>query len=288
MRNDAFRRRDGDVPDIDDGAIECLGAIELNSFAASPTSIRPFHGPATLDWSATVPVGCRVGFRLNGSPVARSGSLEVFPAVDTAYALIATAGGASRVLGRITIDVDTSACTSGELAEFLLRGQIEDSLESFASDDERVYDPSLDSFEIRSTGLSVSLHMKLEIDNFTDPRVDADFVIGLTVDDGVVHPYYRSFTTDVDWPWYITTLSLGITKIVEEFLDGPVQDELKPAILKKIQGTIDGLVALLPDDMKIHSIRLAEDAVVITACPEGDLVPSRVLAVPVGIRAAIR
>jgi hypothetical protein len=287
MRNDALRRRDGDVPDIDDGAIECLGAIELNSFTARPSTVRPFQGPATLNWSASVPVGCSVGFRLNGSPVARSGSLEVFPAVDTSYALIATAGGASRVLSRVTIDVDTSACTSGELAEFILRGRVEDSLTSFESQDERVYDPSLDSFEIRSTGLSVSLHMKLEIDNFTDPRVDADFVIGLTADDGAVHPYYRSFTTDVDWPWYITTLTLGVTKIVEEFLDGPVQDDLKPAILKKIQGTIDDLVALLPDGMKIHSIRLTEDAIVITACPKGDLIPSRVLAVPVGVRAAI-
>jgi hypothetical protein len=113
-------------------------------------------------------------------------------------------------------------------------------------------------------------------------------VVGINVDDGVVRPYYRSFTVDVDWPWYITTLTLGITKIIEEFLDDRVDGNLKPTILEKIQGVIDDLVALLPGDMKVHTIRLVEDAVVVTACPAGDVVPSRVLAVPAGVRSVAR
>lgn len=288
MRTAVERRRDDELPDIDDDAIECLGGTLLNSFSASPTTILPFQGPSTLRWSASVPVGCRVGFGINGRAVVRSGSLEVLPAVDTAYALSASVRGASKVLGRVTIDVDTSACVSGELAESILRGQVEQSLASFESDDERAYDLSLDSFEVRSTGLQVSLHMKLEIDKFADPRVDVDFVIGLNVDDGMVRPYYRSFTVDVDWPWYITTLTLGVTKIVEEFLDDRVEGDMKPAVLDKIQGVIDGLVALLPDDMKIHTIRLTEDTVVVTTCPDGDLIPWRVLAIPAGVRIAAK
>jgi hypothetical protein len=127
--------------------------------------------------------------------------------------------------------------------------------------------------------------MKLEIDKFADPRVDVDFVIGLNVDDGVVRPYYQSFTPDVDWPWYITTLTAGVTKIIEEFLDGRVEGDLKTAVLDKIQGVIDGLVALLPDDMKIHTIRFTEDAIVVTACPDGPVIPWRVIAVQAGVRA---
>jgi hypothetical protein len=285
MRTAVNRRRGDDgVPDIDDDAIECLAGTQLKSFTASPTTLEPFQGPATLRWSATVPVGCRVAFAINGRAVGRSGSLEVLPAVDTTYVLTASARGASRVLGRVAVDVDTSACVSGELPEFILRGQVEESLASFEGDDDRVYDPSLDSFEIRSTGLEVSLHMKLEIDKFADPRVEVDFVIGLSVDDGAVRPYYRSFATDVDWPWYITTITLGVTKIIEEFLDNRVERKLKPAILEKIQGVIDELVAMLPDNTKIHTIRLTEDAVVVTACPDGDVIPSRVLALPAGAR----
>ena len=284
MRTAVNRRRDNEVPDIDDEALECLAGTLSTSFTANPTTILPFQGPATLRWSASVPVGCRVGFAINGRAVGRSGSLEVLPAVDTTYALTASVRRASKVLGRVTVDVDTSACVSGELAESVLRGQVEQSLASFEADDDRAYDLSLDSFEVRSTGLHVSLHMKLEIDKFADPSVDVDFVIGLNVNDGVVGPYYRSFTVDVDWPWYITTLTLGVTKIVEEFLDGRVEGDMKPTVLEEIQGAIDALVALLPDDMKIHTIRLIEDAVVVTACPDGDVVPWRVLAVPAGVR----
>jgi hypothetical protein len=288
MRAAGSRRRDDNGPDIDDDAIDCLIGAQLKSFTASPARIQPFQGSAMLRWSATAPVGCRVGFAINGRTVARSGTLEVLPAVDTTYALTASVRGASTVLGRVMVDVDTSACVSGELAESILRGQIEQSLASFESDNDRVYDLSLDSFEIRSTGLHVSVEMKLEINNFTDPSVDVDFVVGLNVDDGMVRPYYRSFTVDVDWPWYITTLSLGITKIVEEFLDDGVEGQMKPSILEEIQGVIDGLVALLPGDMKIHTIRLTEDAVLITACPDGDLIPWRVLAVPAGVKTSAK
>ena len=288
MRTAASRARDDNGPVIDDDAIDCLVGTQLKSFTVSPATIQPFQGSATLRWSATVPVGCRVGLAINGRAVARSGTLDVLPAVDTAYALTASAQGASTVLGRVRVDVDTSACVSGELAESILRGQIEQSLASFESDNDRVYDLSLDSFEIRSTGLHVSLELKLEINNFTDPSIDVDFVIGLNVDEGMVRPYYRSFTVDVDWPWYVTTLSLGVTKIIEEFLDEGVEEQMKPSVLAEIQGVIDGLVALLPGDMKIHTIRLTEDAVVITACPDGDVTPWRVLAVPAGVRTAAK
>jgi hypothetical protein len=279
------RRGDSEEPDIDDDALDCLVGAQLKSFTARPTTLRPFQGPSTLRWSASVPVGCRVAFGINGRTVARSGSLEVFPVFDTAYALNASVRGASKVLARVTIDVDTSACVSGSVPESILRGQVKQSLESFESDDERAYDLSLDSFEIHSTGLQVSAHMKLEINNFADPRVDVDFVIGLNVEAGVVRPYYRSFTVDVDWPWYVTALTLGITKIVEEFLDDRVEGKMKPSILQNVQGAIDDLVALLPGDMKIHTIGLAEDAVLVTACPDGDLIPSRVFAAPVGVQA---
>jgi hypothetical protein len=282
MRAAASRARNGEGPVIDDDAIECLAGTQLKSFRASTTTIKPFQGPVTLSWSTDVPAGCRVAFKINGRTVNRSGSLQVLPAVDTTYRLTASVRGASKVLGSIAVDVDTSACVNGEVPESILRGQVGQSLASFEADSDRAYDLSLDSFEIDNTGIHVSVDMKLEIDKFADPDVDVDFVIGLTVDEGVVHPYYRTFTVDVDWPWYITTVTLGVTKIIEEFLDDRVEGEMKPAVLQEIQGAIDDLVALLPNDMKIHTISLTEDAVLVTACPAGDVIPSRVLAIPVG------
>lgn len=274
----ATRRRpplvdDFDDIDIDDGALECLGDTSLSSFSASPARLAPFAGPATLRWSASVPVGCRVGFRINGRSVSRSGSLEVLPAVDTSYTLSAHVGPASRVLGRVTVAVDTDACSRVELAESILRGQLEQTVGEFAASSDRAYDAKLTRFDITPSGITVSIRTKLEINNFSDPTLYVDFVLGLDVVDGSVVPRYKSFNVDVDWPWWVTTLTLGITKIVEEFIESDIESGLKDAIRQRITDKIDAMVDLLGDDKKVHTVSLTDESVVVTACPQGKKVP---------------
>ncbi len=272
---------DDDI-DIDDGALECLTDTSLASFAASPTRLVPFGGPATLTWSGTVPAGCRVGFRINGRPVSRSGSLEVLPAVDTTYTLSAHVGLASRVLGRATVAVDTDACSRIELAEWILRGQVNQTVGEFAASSDRAYDAKLTTFDITPSGIKVSIRTKLEINNFSDPTLYIDFVLGLDVVAGAVVPAYKSFSVDVDWPWWVTTLSLGITKIVEEFVEGAIEGDLKAEIRERIADKIDAMVDLLGDDKKVHTVSLTDEAVVVTACPEGRRVPDLSLPVYTG------
>jgi hypothetical protein len=199
--------------------------------------------------------------------------MEVLPAVDTTFTLTAHAGLASRVLGRTTVRVDTDACSRVELAESLLRGQLNQTVGEFAASSDRAYDAKLTKFDITPSGIKVSIKTKLEVNNFTDPTLYVDFVLGLDVVDGSVVPRYKSFSVDVDWPWWVTTLTLGITKAVEEFIEGEIEGDLKEEIRQRITDRIDAMVALLGEDKKVHSVALTDEAVVVTACPKGKKVP---------------
>ncbi len=284
-----LRRRplDDDI-DIDDGALECLGDVSLSSLSASPNQLVPFSGPATLSWSVSVPTGCHPAYRINGRSVSRSGSLEVAPAVDTTFTLSAHLGRASRVLGRVTVAVDTDACSRVELPEGLLRSQLEQTVGEFAASSDRAYDAKLTSFDITPSGIKVSIRTKLEVNNFTDPSLSIDFTLGLDVVNGSVQPRYKSFSVDIDWPWWVTTLSLGITKIVEEFKEDDIEGGLKDDIRQRITDRIDAMVALLGQDKKVHSVALTEDAVIVTACPAGRRIPGVSLPVFTGATATGR
>lgn len=271
----AARRRplDDDIIITDDDALECLANTSLDSFSALPEGLTPFAGPATLSWSARVAGACRVGFRINGRSVGRSGSMEVTPTVATTYTLSAHVRRASRVLGRVTVSMDTDACSTSELPESILRGQVEQVVEAFGAEDDRAYDAALTGFDITPSGIRMSIRAKVEVDNFFDPTLYVDLVVRPVVVEGAVEARYASFSVDIDWPWYITTLSAGITKIVEEFKEDGVEAGLKRDILARIQARIDQIVGLLGDDKLVHAVSLSQDAIAVTACPTGDDVP---------------
>lgn len=276
----AARRRplDDDII-IDDGALDCLTNTTLDRFTARPDRLVPFAGPATLSWSASVAGGCPVGFRINGRSVGRSGTLEVTPTVDTTYTLSAHVRGASRVLGRVTVAVDTTACSTSELPESILRAQVAQVVQAFGAEDERAYDATLTRFDITPSGIAMSIRAQVEVDNFTDPTLYVDLVIRPQVVDGAVVARYASFAVDIDWPWWVTTLTLGVSKIVEEFKEDGVEGGLKVDILARVQARIDQIVGLLGDDTLVHAVSLSQDAISVTACPAGDRRPD--IALPV-------
>ncbi len=277
----AARRRplDDDIIIIDDDALDCLANTSLDRFSAQPDRLTPFAGPATLTWSAGVGGGCRVGFRINGRSVGRSGSMQVTPTVDTTYTLSAHVRRASRVLGRVTVALDTDACSTTELSEAILRGQVEQVVQAFADEDPKAYDASLTGFDITPAGIRMSIRSRVAVNNFFDPTLYVDLVVRPEVVGGAVVARYSSFAVDIDWPWYITSLSLGVTKIVEEFKEESVEGDLKRDILARIQARIDLIVGLLGDDVLVHAVSLSQDTIRVTACPSGDDVPD--IALPV-------
>jgi hypothetical protein len=256
-------------PDPDDDASECLANVKVGSFTATPTTVPPFGGSATLRWAVTVPPGCPVGLKLNGTPVARSGSLEVHPATTTTYSLAAFVHGMIAVLKSVSVRVDTSACVTRAVPESLVRSQLRSAVAKLDAAEPRLSQRSDPRLEIDADGIHVALRFKLAIDNFADPDIDVDFTIGLRVRNGSVEPYYRSFAVDVDWPWWVTVITAGVSKLVEEFIDGKIEGRLKPAILAGLKDQLDALVAQIPGDLRLHSLSFAENEIRVTVCPGG-------------------
>lgn len=256
-----------------DDVPECLADVAVGSFTAQPSSVAPFGGGATLRWNVTVPTGCRVGIQLNGRPVSRSGSLTVQPAATTRYTLTASAGRATRALGGVTVAVDTSACISGAVPESLIRSQVQQVVDELDRASGRFSQRSAPRVEVDARGIHVALRFRVAIDNFADPDVDVDFTVGLRVRNGAVEAFYRSFAVDVDWPWWVTVVTVGASKIVEEFLDGKIEDALKPKVLAELKAQLDAFVDRLPGNLRIHTVGLSDNEIRVTACPAGAVTP---------------
>lgn len=270
------RDDDIDFPIPDD--LPCLGEVEVVSFTADPPTVEPFGGPATLSWNVRVPTGCNAGLHLNGRPVRTSGSMQVQPTVTTRYSLSARLGPASRFLDDLTLRVDTSACISSTIAESNIRGDVRAAVAGAVAENEQLSQRSEPRVEVDAGGIHLGLRFKLAIDNFVDPSIDVDATVGLRLRDGAVDVSYRSFAVDVDWPWWVTALTAGVTKIIEEFMDDTVEDRLKPMLLEKVKQRIDDRVAEIPGFLRLHRLGLAENEISVTVCPAGDTTPAVVLA----------
>ena len=269
---------DPDPDPEDDDILLCLSKVTVTSFTATPSSVPPFGGPSTLKWSVTVPPGCAVGLKLNGKAVGRSGSLEVQPTTTTTYSLVAAVRGLTRVLKSVSVRVDTSACITRPVPESLIRTELRKAVDKLDADESRLSQRSDPKVEIEPDGIHVALRFKLAIDNFADPDLDVDAVIGVRVRNGAVEPFFKSFSVDLDWPWWVTVITAGVSKIVEEFIEDKIEGRLKPAALAAVKKQIDALVAQIPGGLRVHSMSFAENELRVTVCPAGDNTPFLVLA----------
>jgi len=270
---EALAARDDDQIDDD---VEVLGDVDLNSFTASPATIAPFGGGSTLRWSVSLPqLGVQV--RLNGRTVTASGSQAVHPSVSTRYTLTAHHRGASRQLGAVTVHVETSGCITVTVPESTIRDAIRRAVDEIDRAESRFSQRSPARVEIDPDGIHVALRLKVAIDNFADPDVDVDCTIGLRLRAGAVEVYLRRFTVDVDFPWWVTVVTAGVSKIVEEFVDGTIERRLKPRLLQQAQAQLDALVAQLPSNLRLQALAAVQDGLRVTACPAGARPPFLVL-----------
>ena len=258
---------DDDGPD-DDGPRDCVLGTQLSSFTASPSTLPPSGATATLRWDVNVPDdGCPVSIRLNGRPVSQIGSQQVQPTHSTGYTLTAHSRRFSKTLGSVTVRVDTGACLTVAVPESLIREALRGAVDAIDKAAGKFRQRALPRVEVDTGGIHVALRWVLAVDNFTDPNVDIDFTIGLWVRNGAVEPFYRHFSVDVDWPWWVTVVSAGATKIVEEFVDKRVERDVKPRMLAEVTNRLDGFVSQLPGNLRLHAIAMAQDEIRVTACP---------------------
>lgn len=261
------------IDEIDGEAAACFATLNLVRFSADRMQIRAGE-EAVLRWEvdATGCVGGILRVLLNNSVVPTTGSRTIRPSRTITYGLVARAGRLSRTLGRVRIEVDDSTCRPIELAEAvvapLIQNGVRSSIESYNNDPDTENKMSLRRdpvAEIEPNGIVIRLRMKLQINNFFDPDVDVDARIGVGVsaeNEAVV--FYRSFSVDVDWPWWVTGITLGISKIVEEFIDGMVEGKIKPRMLADLREEMNNFISL--SGGVVSELETEQDRIIATVC----------------------
>lgn len=260
--------------DVLDEVAVCLASLTVDHFAANDTQIRAGE-QVTISWDVDTS-GCAnprlAGIFLNSTRVTPRGSRTVRPSRTISYGLSARGAGAVRALGRVRIDVDDRGCEPQELSEDvvapLIQNAVRDSINDYNNDPDTDHKVSLRRdpvAQIEPEGIVIRLRMKLDINNFFDPDVDVDARIGVGVSaENKALAFYRSFKVDVDWPWWVTGITLGISKIVEEFIDGMVERRIKARILNDLRAQIDSFIAL--SGGVVSSIETQQDRVTAVVC----------------------
>lgn len=255
--------------------LDCFSDLQVVRFSADRTEVRPGDGGALLSWEVELPTSCRgiVSLALNNLTVGRTGSRQVHPVQSMLYTLVARGAGLSATLGSVRIVVDRTGCEQSEILESdivpQIQASVKASLNSYNNDpgtDNKVTQRRETQVEVEPAGVTVRLRLTLAINNFWDPdvNVDATLTLGISPEGGVLVAY-RSFSVDVDWPWWVTGITLGITKIIEEFLDEEVEDKLKNKIRNDFQANVQAAVTTF--DGVVVALETAHDRIIATTCP---------------------
>jgi hypothetical protein len=246
-------------------ALECLGNTTLDSFSASPTSVRPGVA-STLKWKVTKPSGCSVQLSLNGSAVSAAGSKSVAPSITTAYRLVGTMSTVQRTLGTVTVAVDTGQCFAQSVDEETVRQMLRSVIEASLADSP-LSQRSPAAVEIDRNGIAVRLRLRVAVPDFFDPDLNIDMVIRAAAVDHNVVVSYRSYSNDVDWPWWVTGITLGITKFIEDIVESRIERQVKPLILQRLKEQIDSFLRLIPSTHRLHSLTTEANAITGMVCP---------------------
>lgn len=256
--------------DMLDKAVLCASEFRLVSFTASPATTTPGQA-VTLRWNIDRSGQCTGQFKINGIAVQMDGSKVVSPLSDTIYSIsVATGCNITRNLGRVTVDVNESSCRITSIPESLVRNQIiravDVSIQEFnQSSSNDLTKRTQTQVEIDNLGIAVKLRLEAAINNFPNPDLNVDMKIGIGVGPGnTVSVFYRSFAVDVDWPWWVTGITLGITKIVEEIVEGRIEGKIKSQILESLRTQINEAAKLIPG--VLASIQTFQDELRLKIC----------------------
>lgn len=258
------------TPEMLEQAVLCVSEFRLVSFTASPATVTPGQA-VTLRWNIDHTGQCPGQFKINGISVPMDGSKVVNPLSDTTYTIsLTTRCNVTRNLGRVTVDVNENSCRLTSIPESLVRDQIiravDASIQEYnQSSSNDLSKRSQTQVEIDNMGIAIKLRFVAAINNFPDPDLNVDMKIGLGVGPGnTVSVFYRSFSVDVDWPWWVTGISLGITKIVEEIVEGRIEGKIKSQILDSLRAQIANAVKLIPG--VLTSIQTLQDELRLKIC----------------------
>ena len=248
-----------------DKAIECLEKTVVNVFTATPTTLRP-GGESTLKWKVTVPDGCGIMLFLNNSRISATGTRNVEPGSSTTYRLIGRMTTVESTLAKVTVNVDTSQCLVQSVDEETVRQLLRRTIEAELAGSP-LSQRARTSVEINRNGIAVNLRLRVAVPNFFDPNLNVNMVIAVRAVNHNVVVSYRSYSNDLDWPWWISGITLGISKFIEEVIESRIEQKIKPLILQKLKEEIDSFLRVIPSTHRLHSIKTEADEIRGLVCP---------------------
>jgi hypothetical protein len=171
-----------------------------------------------------------------------------------------------RTLGTVTVAVDTGQCftqsVDEETVRQMLRSLIEANLEGSP-----LSQRSPATVEIDRNGIAVKLRLRVAVPNFFDPDLNVDMVIGVSAVNHIPTVSFRSYSNDVDWPWWVTGITLGITEFIENAIESRIEQKVKPLILQKLKEQIDSFLRLIPPTHRLQSLTTEADEIRAMVCP---------------------
>jgi len=248
-----------------DNAVECLNKTVVKLFTATPTTVRPGHA-STLKWNVMVPDDCGIKLFLNNSPISATGTRNIEPASSTSYRLTGKMTTVQRTLGSVTVNVDTSQCLVQSVDEDTVRQMLRRVIEAELAGSP-LSQRSRTGVEINRNGMAVKLRLRVAVPNFFDPDLNVNMVIAVRAVNHKVVVSYRSYSNDLDWPSWISGITLGASKFIEEVIESRIEQKVKPLILQKLQEQIDSFLRLIPSTHRLHSITTEADEIRGLVCP---------------------
>lgn len=244
----------------------CLRRTRVRAFAAQPPALDPAHTSTTLSWDVEVSPACRnLQILLDGSAVPARGSRLIEQFDRTTHVLKGRAHSVEQILGTLAVPFDLSSCQTFAIGGSVVSQIIQWHLSQMVLAMENM---SLRSDPVLATvngGISLALRARRAIPAFPDLSVDVNAVIAVSVVNGKPEAFFRSFDVDTDFPWWVTGLTAGVSKIVEEVADGFAERRVRRAVRAAIASLYEQVSEQLPD-LKLHAISMTELEMLVTLC----------------------
>lgn len=253
--------------DPDDDQIRDLEAIEerkllnelrLNSFTATPATIKPFQ-PSTLAWNVLVPAvvssAIDVTFTVGNQNVPAIGALPVTPIATGAFILTAHSPLTSRVMGTQVVNVDLGELEEGSIPRA--------SIQYYAQDVKNLFQAGslftrgdLSVRMLPPDGFRISAPLGANIPNFYDADIDVDLDIRVSVkrlpdNNRIASARLSSVSVDVIFHVAEHIFSLGaataaqsmIQPLAADLIKGFLGPQIETVVATPLQKVIDVYLA---------------------------------------------
>lgn len=264
--------------DRDNRAI--LEQVTLDSLSASQTTILPFEA-TTLHWQVSGPEGITVSWGDPSDPVTLTGARTVSPTHTFTYSLFAHLRRSTRLLGQVTVAVDTTICRliqipydfAGDFLEALFDIKLEEISEEEDDWNLRLRTTTFGgrvwtsrSTTIDASGFAMKLPLTVDINNRPDAKVDIDIKWTYVVRNGDMQTKFERLNVGVSFPWYAWGIPGAV--IALPIIIGNAKDLLRRMITDTVTDFSRWAITFAtPEGFRLHSIQFKPEWFEFEWCP---------------------